>query len=95
MKALTLWQTEREHKELVQASARAEQTETLRGLRAEVKALTRQGLKAAAELAELKAQMAPLTNLPAELAELKAQMAQVSAVLAVTPVQRSLSRRES
>jgi hypothetical protein len=64
------------------------QAETLRDLQAEVKALTRQGLKAAADLGDLKSQMAPLTNLPAELAELKAQMAQMAAVLAVTPVQR-------
>ena len=78
----------RERRELVQA-------ETIRDLRAEVKALTRQGAKAAEELAELKAQMAALTNLPAELAELKAQMAQMAAVLAVAPAQRSASRRES
>ena len=78
----------RERRELVQA-------ETIRDLRAEVKALTRQGAKAAEELAELRAQMAALTNLPAELAELKAQVAQMAAVLAVTPAQRSASRRES
>ena len=76
----------RERRELVQA-------ETIRDLRAEVKALTRQGAKAAEELAELKAQMAALTNLPAELAELKAQVAQMAAVLAVAPAQRSASRR--
>ena len=60
-----------------------------------MKALTRQGLKAAAELADLKAQVAPLTSLPAELDELKAQVAQMAAVLAVTPVQRTSSRRAS
>ena len=70
----------RERKELVQA-------DTIRELRAEVKALARSLTSSAAELTDLKAQMTFLTSVPAELAELKAQMAQLSAVLSVPPAQ--------